>query len=81
MVAASGLLFLLALAGVMWLRRADPVEIWAILLFLPIFLAVVLWRTVGGLVTAVLASGVYVALRLPAIEAVGFEQGGVPCSV
>ncbi len=74
MVAASGLLFLLALAGVMWLRRADPVEIWAILLFLPIFLAVVLWRTVGGLVTAVLASGVYVALRLPAIEAVGFEQ-------
>lgn len=72
-VALGGLLVLLALAGVMLLRRADPVEVWATLLFLPVFLAVVLWRLPGGLVGGVAASAVYVWMRVPAVEAAGLD--------
>jgi GGDEF domain-containing protein len=73
LVAGAGLAILLVLAGILWVRRVDPVEIWATLLFLPLFVAVVLWRIPGGIVGGIVAAGVYTALRMPAIEAAGFD--------
>jgi hypothetical protein len=73
LVAAGGLAILLVLAAILWVRRVDPVEIWATLLFLPLFLAVVLWRIPGGVIGGLVAAGAYTILRLPAMEAAGTE--------
>ena len=68
---AGGLLVLLLLTGLMYLRDVDRVELIATALFIPIFIAFVSWDLRGGLIAGVLAAGVYVALRYPAIDAVG----------
>lgn len=73
LLVAGGLLVLLVTAGVMYARRVDTVEVVAVLLFIPVFLAFLYWRIVGGLVAAVLASIVYVYLRLDAIDQVGLD--------
>lgn len=73
LVAVAGLVVLLALAGILWIRRVDPVEVGATLLFVPLFLAVVLFRLPGGLIGGALASGAYVAMRWPAIDTVGLD--------
>ncbi|MDQ1374375.1 MAG: Diguanylate cyclase, domain [Actinomycetota bacterium] len=70
---AGGLLVLLVTAGVMYARRVDTVEVVAVLLFIPVFLAFTYWRIVGGLVGGVLASLVYLFLRLDAIDQVGLN--------
>lgn len=73
LLVAGGLAVLLVTAGVMYARRVDTVEVVAVLLFIPVFLAFTYWRIVGGLVAAVLASIVYLYLRLDAIDQVGLE--------
>ncbi|MDQ3940689.1 MAG: hypothetical protein M3238_04975 [Actinomycetota bacterium] len=67
----TGIVVLLVVAGVMYVRRVDPVEVGGNLLFIPIFVAFVLRGVRGGLVAAVLACVAYVALRYPAIDLVG----------
>ena len=66
-----GLALLALVAGVMFARSVDPTEVVATLMFLPVFLSFLYWGIRGGVVMAVIASGVYVALRIPAIQAVG----------
>ena len=73
LLVAGGLLVLLIVAGVMYARRVDTVEVVAVLLFIPVFLAFLYRGLVGGLVGAVLASIVYVYLRLDAIDQVGLD--------
>lgn len=73
LVGAAGLAVLLVLAAILWVRRVDPVEVAATLLFIPLFLAVVRWRLVGGIIAGVVATGTYAVLRWPAIESVGWE--------
>jgi GGDEF domain-containing protein len=71
LVLAAGLGVLLLIAAVMYVRRVDTVEVVAVLLFIPIFLAFTFGHVIGGAVAAVVASLVYAALRTPAIDAVG----------
>jgi GGDEF domain-containing protein len=73
LLVAGGLAVLLVTAGVMYARRVDTVEVIAVLLFIPVFLAFTYWRIVGGLVGGVLASLAYLFLRLDAIDQVGLN--------
>ena len=74
LVLGAGSIVLLATAAVMYVRRVDTVEVAATLLFIPIFIGFVFWNTTGGLIAALFAIGAYVALRAPAIDAVGFDR-------
>jgi GGDEF domain-containing protein len=74
LVIGVGLVVLLVVAIVMYSRRVDPVEVAATLLFIPIFIAFVIWDYRGGLIAAVLAAAAYALLRYPAIEAVGADR-------
>lgn len=69
-----GLIILGGLAAIMFARRVDPVEVAATILFLPVFMAFLLFGIRGGLITGFLAAGAYIALRIPAIQAVGVER-------
>ncbi len=71
LVLAGGLALLLLIAGVMFVRRVDTVEVVAVLLFIPVFLAFTFGHLIGGTVAALLATAVYAVLRNPAIDAVG----------
>src|SRR5688500_2886807 len=71
LVVLTGLAVLVVTALVMFARRVDTVEVVAVLLFIPIFLAFFEWKVVGGVTASLLATAVYVAARYPAIEAVG----------
>jgi GGDEF domain-containing protein len=71
LVLAVGLGVLLLVAAVMFVRRVDTVEVVAVLLFIPVFLAFVLWDVIGGLLAGVVATVAYAVLRQPAIDAVG----------
>jgi GGDEF domain-containing protein len=66
-----GVAVLLVVALVTYIRRVETIEVTATLLFIPIFVALVLWKIPGGLIAGLLATGVYALLRLPAIELVG----------
>ena len=66
-----GLIILVGIALIMYVRRVDPAEVAATLFFLPVFMGFLYWGMKGGLAVGVLAALGYVALRLPAIEAVG----------
>jgi GGDEF domain-containing protein len=72
LVVAAGLVVLGLLAGVMYARRVETVEVVAVLLFVPVFLALLKWNVTGGVISAVIAAAVYVAMRWSAIHAVGF---------
>ncbi len=69
---AVGVVIIGIIVALLYARRVETVEVVAVLLFLPVFAALLKWDIVGGLVAGVLASLVYVALRYPAIEQVGF---------
>jgi GGDEF domain-containing protein len=71
LILIGGLAVLGALAAVLYLRRVDTVEVLAVLLFVPVFLGFVFAKLPGGVVTGVVASIAYAALRLNAIDAVG----------
>jgi len=70
----TGLVVLGVVAVVMYARRVDTVEVVATLLFIPIFLAFVFRGVWGGIVGALVAIGVYTAMRSPAIDAIGFGE-------
>lgn len=74
LIAAVGVAFLLLLAGVLWVRRVDPVEVGATLLFVPLFLAIVAFRLPGGLIGGLGASLAYAFMRLPAMQVLGTED-------
>lgn len=69
----SGLVLIASVALIALVRGVDRVEVVATLLFIPIFAGFMLYSMAGGLVAAVIAGLVYVLLRLPAIELVGFS--------
>lgn len=71
LVLAGGLVVLGVIAAILYLRRVDTVEVVAVLLFVPVFFAFVLFQLPGGTVAGVLAAAAYAALRLDAIDAVG----------
>lgn len=75
-ILAVGSVFLLAVAAIMWVRGVDPVEVGGTLLFLPVFVGLVLGQIRGGLALGVLAAAAYVALRYPAMQAVGVDRFG-----
>ncbi|MGH6691445.1 MAG: GGDEF domain-containing protein, partial [Gammaproteobacteria bacterium] len=50
-----------------------PVEVVATLLFVPVFAALLFWGVRGGLAAGLAAALVYVWLKAPAIDAVGFD--------
>src|SRR5205807_96489 len=58
-------------AVVTYVRRVETAEVAAILFFMPIFVAFVFWDWIGGLVVAAGAIAGYIALREPAIHALG----------
>ena len=64
----TGLIVLAATAAVLYVRRVEDVEIVAVLLFIPIYLAVVAGKVKGGVAAAVLASGVYAAMRIVGVD-------------
>lgn len=74
LILVAGLVVLLIVAGLMFVRRVEPVEVVGTLLFIPIFLAFVFQGLRGGLIAAVVAALVYAALRYPAIDLVGFGR-------
>jgi len=67
----GGLVLLGLTAGVNYVRRVETAEVAAILFFIPIFVAFVFWDWKGGLIAAALATAGYIALRQPAIDAIG----------
>lgn len=70
----AGLAILGVITVIMYVRRVDSVEVIATLLFVPVFLGFLFFKAPGGAIAAVGASIVYVVLRVPAIEAVGFGE-------
>jgi GGDEF domain-containing protein len=72
LLAGTAIVIVGLLALVMYARRVETVEVVAVLLFLPVFAALLIWDTAGGAIAGVAAAGGYVALRWSAIHAVGF---------
>jgi GGDEF domain-containing protein len=71
LVLGSGLAVLLIIAGVMYVRRVESVEVLGTLLFIPIFIAFVFQGLRGGAIAGALAAVAYAAFRYPAIDLVG----------
>ncbi len=67
----GGLVILVIIAVVMYVRRVDTAEVGAALLFVPVFIAALLGGLRWGLAAGAAAAIGYVALRYPAIEKVG----------
>lgn len=67
-----GLAIIAVLAAMQAALHVEFAEIAAVLLYVPIFIALLYWDVIGGLIAGILASLVYLALRWPGIEAVGF---------
>lgn len=74
LILVAGLIVLILVAGLMYVRRVEPVEVAGTLLFIPIFLAFVYAGLRGGLIAGVVAALVYAGLRYPAIDLVGFGR-------
>lgn len=74
LILSTGLVVLIVVAVLMYVRRVETVEVWGTLLFIPIFIAFVLKGLRGGLIAGVLAAIAYAALRYPAFDLVGFGR-------
>lgn len=74
LLVVAGLAILAVVALVAYARRVEDTEVYATLLFLPVFVAFVFRGVTGGAVAALAAVAVYAALRYPAIEAVGASE-------
>ena len=74
LLAGAAIVIVGLIAVVMYARRVETVEVVAVLLFLPVFAALLVWDAVGGTIAGIVAAGVYVALRWSAIHAVGFGR-------
>jgi len=75
-IVAGGLAVLGVIAVILYFRRVDAVEVLAVLLFVPVFLAFVVGKLPGGVAGGAAAAFVYALLRLDAIDAVGFDRFG-----
>jgi len=71
LILVLGLGALLAIVAVLFVRRVEAVEMYAALLFIPVFLAAVIWGLPGGVAAGAAAALVYAGMRQPAIDAVG----------
>lgn len=71
LVVLGGSVLLAGIALLAFARGVDPVEAVGAALYVPVFLAAVLLGPWEGLTVGVLAAGVYVVLRIPAIRVVG----------
>ena len=69
-----GLAILAVLTVLLLVRSVDETEVIATLLFVPIFLALMYFGMVGGVLGAVIAGGIYVAMRADVIDAVGWGE-------
>jgi GGDEF domain-containing protein len=67
----AGLVVLLVISGVMYVRRVDTPEVVATLFFLGIFVSFMFFGLKGGLIAAALAIAGYIGLRYDDIQAVG----------
>lgn len=74
LILVAGLVVLLVVAALMYVRRVETVEVAGTLLFIPVFLAFVYKGLRGGLIGGVIAACAYAALRYPAIDLVGFGR-------
>lgn len=74
LLVAVGVGVLGALALVMYARRVETIEVLAVLLFVPVFLALLRWDLAGGVAAAAVATVAYIVLRASAIEAVGASR-------
>ncbi len=70
----AGLAILGVLLAVLLMRSVDTTEVIGTLLFAPVFVLLLAFGLVGGLVGAAGATIVYVLLRADAIDAVGFGE-------
>ena len=68
LLVAVGVGVLGVLALVMYARRVETVEVVAVLLFVPVFLALLRWDLAGGVAAAAGASVAYIAMRASAID-------------
>jgi GGDEF domain-containing protein len=66
-----GVLILGLLMLLLYARHVETAELVAVLLFLPIFFALLRWDVAGGAIAAILATVIYTSLRWSAIEQVG----------
>jgi len=66
-----GLSILGILVVLLYRRHVETAEVVAVLLFIPIFFALLRWDVIGGAVAAIVAGIVYTAMRWSAIEQVG----------
>ncbi len=71
LVSSFGILTLAMLAVTMWARGVDRVEVIAAALYVLVFCGVVLADVIGGAAAALLASAIYMLLRLSALEVLG----------
>ncbi len=74
LAAGLGVLILVAVFQFIRGKEVDPTETAGTLLFIPVFIAFVFGNVVGGVVAGILASVGYLALRYPAIRAIGAEN-------
>ncbi len=58
----------------MWVRGVEPVEVSATIFFIPLFAAIVFFGLPGGLIGGAAASIGYIVIRIPSIQAIGFES-------
>ncbi len=69
-----GLAILAVLTVLLLVRSVDETEVIATILFVPIFLALMYFGILGGVIGAVIAGGIYVAMRADVIDAVGWGE-------
>jgi GGDEF domain-containing protein len=69
-VLVTGVVILLGLAALLYFTRVDTIEVWAVLFYLPVFVAFMIGGLTGGSISGVLAAGVYVAIRYPSLDAI-----------
>lgn len=74
LLAVAGIAVLGVLVAVLLVRSVDTVEVWATLLFVPIFLLLLFFGLRGGIVGALGAIVAYLALRVDAAAAVGWGE-------
>lgn len=70
LVLAVGIAILAFISLMMYARGVETTEVAGSLLFIPVFVALVMWDVKGGLIAGLLAAGGYLALRYPAVRAV-----------
>jgi hypothetical protein len=70
LVLAVGIAILAFISLMMYARGVETTEVAGSLLFIPVFVALVMWDVKGGLIAGLLAAAGYFLLRYPALRAV-----------